>query len=115
HDQEVSILHARNFTSLFVLLCLTVASSLFELCSSRIFSSTLPLQMKRTIKTSFVCPSRCTRSTAWSSIDGAHQGSIMNTWLAAVRFNPTPPALRENSRSLKPPLVVLLIKDQDLN
>ena len=37
--------------------------------------------------TRLVWPSRFTRSTAWSSIEGAHQLSAIITWLAAARFN----------------------------
>jgi hypothetical protein len=72
--------------------------------------------MNLTTVTAFVCPIRWQRSTAWSSMArlgmGAqrqsvcatdvseagrrthfHQRSIIKTWLAAVRFMPTPPAL----------------------
>lgn len=43
--------------------------------------------------TSFVCPNRCDRAMACSSIEGFHQGSIMKTLLAACKFKPTDPIL----------------------
>src|SRR6266542_1878555 len=44
----------------------------------------------------FLCwPMRKARSVAWSSTAGFHQRSKWNTWLALVRFKPTPPARRD--------------------
>lgn len=44
------------------------------------------------MKTSLVCPTRWQRSAAWTSRAGFQWMSSMNTWLAAVRLRPTPPA-----------------------
>src|SRR5438270_697570 len=37
---------------------------------------------------------RCARSMAWASTAGFHQGSSRNTYSAAVRFSPSPPAFK---------------------
>mmetsp|Transcript_15851 Transcript_15851/g.34932 ORF Transcript_15851/g.34932 Transcript_15851/m.34932 type:complete len:268 (-) Transcript_15851:878-1681(-) len=49
--------------------------------------------------TSCVCPMRWTRCIAWSSTAGFHQRSIRYTLVAAVKFSPVPPALRDTSNT----------------
>ena len=43
-------------------------------------------------------PMRCARSAAWSSTAGFHHGSRRNTWSAAVRLRPVPPALQRDEQ-----------------
>ena len=49
-----------------------------------------------------VWPMRKARSVAWSSTAGFHQRSKWNTWLAAVRLRPVPPAFKERMNSAGP-------------
>mmetsp|Transcript_81526 Transcript_81526/g.253110 ORF Transcript_81526/g.253110 Transcript_81526/m.253110 type:complete len:204 (+) Transcript_81526:138-749(+) len=70
-------------------------TSCFFSCSCTIFSSIVPLVMKRMARTSRVWPMRCARWMAWSSHAGFHQGSSKKTWLATWRFRPSPPAFSE--------------------
>ena len=65
----------------------------FSLCNAIILSSTPPLTHILATSTSFVCPRRCTLSTACISTASFHQRSQQTTRLAHVKFNPTPPAL----------------------
>ena len=60
-------------------------------------SSTESFMTRRNTVTRLGCPRRCTRSTAWSSMDGAHQLSPRITCDAATRFKPTEHTLRDAS------------------
>lgn len=71
---------SRNAVSISFLFCAWISNTL---------SSMLPSITKRQTVVGRFCPRRCTRSTAWSSIAGAHQESARITWLAATRLSPT--------------------------
>src|SRR5271169_356508 len=73
---------------------ISAARSRLLFCNSRIFSSTVSRAISRYANTGRCCPMRCVRSTACASTAGFHQGSRMNTYSAAVRFSPTPPAFK---------------------
>mmetsp|Transcript_131185 Transcript_131185/g.298663 ORF Transcript_131185/g.298663 Transcript_131185/m.298663 type:complete len:406 (+) Transcript_131185:367-1584(+) len=73
-------------------------------CSSSMSCSKVRAATSRITVTGRVWPRRWTRSTAWSSIIGFHQGSAKTTWSAWTRFNPTPPAFREHSSTRGPSL-----------
>mmetsp|Transcript_54950 Transcript_54950/g.87251 ORF Transcript_54950/g.87251 Transcript_54950/m.87251 type:complete len:209 (+) Transcript_54950:22-648(+) len=69
--------------------------------SSMIFSSMVSAATKRNAFTGRVWPIRWALWMACSSAAGFHQGSIRKIWLAACRLRPSPPALREISKTLR--------------
>ena len=71
------------------------ASSRFDSSSWSIRSSSVPRQIRLCTNTGLRWPTRCTRSVACCSTAGFHQRSKWNTWFAAGRFRPRPPALIE--------------------
>ena len=63
----------------------------------------MPTQISLRTCTFLRCPIRNARSVAWSSTAGFHQRSKWNTWLAAVRLRPVPPAFSDSTNSGGPP------------
>ena len=78
------------------------ATSFLRSIIPSIFSSSVPAQMNLWTWTFRAWPMRKTRSVAWFSTAGFHQRSKWKTWLAKVRFNPVPPALRDRMKICGP-------------
>jgi len=72
----------------------------FFACSSTILDSIEFSMTSLVILTGLVWPIRCTRSPDCHSTAGLYHGSMMNTWLASVKFNATPPALRDTRKTV---------------
>src|SRR5579884_2533347 len=78
------------------------ARSRFSSSMRSTFSSTVPAVTSLCTWTARVWPILYVRSVAWSSTAGFHQRSKWNTWVAAVRLRPIPPARRERTKTCGP-------------
>ena len=75
------------------------ANERFDSINASIRSSTVPRHTNLCTSTFRCCPIRNARSVAWFSTAGFHQRSKWITCAAAVRFNPVPPALSDNTKN----------------